>query len=350
MTDNLLTINKKRNSSIELFRIIATFTVIITHFNGWFVGGLPESLDFYSFSWRWVQFFITAATCVCVNLFLIISGYFGLKFKISTFVHIFLILLSIYIPLYLLDALMRSRFELSEFLFQFLFITRGGYFVQCYLMLIFLCPLLNSFIKFNNRKTVAIWSVIFWMMEIWFGCIQNVESYAYLLGYSVIHFVLIYMLARVVFLYKEELMQLNKWIWPLGYIGCTFILWLMYGNGIVWDYANPFNVLSSFCLFMPFLYYHYYNKKINWIAKSTFAVYIIQVTSPVYEYLCRFDKGILNRLDYSVYLVCALVFIIVFFFVCILYDKLWALVNAPIERKIEKMLGAEKYRMSLFES
>ena len=31
----------QRNSSIELYRIIATFAVLIVHFNGWFVGDWP---------------------------------------------------------------------------------------------------------------------------------------------------------------------------------------------------------------------------------------------------------------------------------------------------------------------
>ena len=36
---------KQRNSSVELYRIIATLTVLIVHFNGWFVGGMPEKFD-----------------------------------------------------------------------------------------------------------------------------------------------------------------------------------------------------------------------------------------------------------------------------------------------------------------
>lgn len=36
-------VSKQRNSSVELFRIIATFLVLIVHFNGWFVG-IPENL------------------------------------------------------------------------------------------------------------------------------------------------------------------------------------------------------------------------------------------------------------------------------------------------------------------
>lgn len=34
----------ERNSSIELFRILATFLVLVVHWNGWFVGGLPDTI------------------------------------------------------------------------------------------------------------------------------------------------------------------------------------------------------------------------------------------------------------------------------------------------------------------
>lgn len=35
-----------RNSSIELYRILATISVLVIHFNGWFVGGLPQYFEF----------------------------------------------------------------------------------------------------------------------------------------------------------------------------------------------------------------------------------------------------------------------------------------------------------------
>lgn len=36
---------KQRNSSIELFRILATFLVLVVHLNGWLAGGLVEWSD-----------------------------------------------------------------------------------------------------------------------------------------------------------------------------------------------------------------------------------------------------------------------------------------------------------------
>jgi len=138
MSVNLLPKNNqnKRNSSIEFFRIIATFSVLIAHFNGWFVGGLPERLDFETFNWRWGQFLIGGASCVCVNLFIIISGYFGLKFKIATFVRISLVLIGIYVPFYIWSAFIYGNFSIVAFLQRFLIVSRAGYFVQCYMTIL----------------------------------------------------------------------------------------------------------------------------------------------------------------------------------------------------------------------
>lgn len=41
---------QERNSSIELFRILATFLVLIVHWNGWFVGGIDENASWGNFS------------------------------------------------------------------------------------------------------------------------------------------------------------------------------------------------------------------------------------------------------------------------------------------------------------
>ena len=40
-----LVVKKQRNSSVELFRILATFLVLIVHLNGWLLGGTPETFS-----------------------------------------------------------------------------------------------------------------------------------------------------------------------------------------------------------------------------------------------------------------------------------------------------------------
>ena len=91
-----------RNSSIELYRIIATFAVLIVHFNGWFLGDWP--LPAYDISnptlFRTGQMIISAAVIICVNMFVIISGYFGIRLKLSSILK-----LLIYLVLILMQVL-----------------------------------------------------------------------------------------------------------------------------------------------------------------------------------------------------------------------------------------------------
>ena len=339
---------RRRNSSIELYRIIATFAVIIVHFNGWFVGSLPESFDVHHLSsFRIGQTIIEAATCICVNMFLIISGYFGLRLKWESVIKICLLLLFIYIPFYLFTAVYKSEFEIRTLIRNFFVITKSGYFIQCYLMLIFLSPALNSFIDKYERKLLLKWTIVFLSIEFWFGGIMKVEALGFNKGYSVIHFVLMYMIARCLFLYKTELTRLRWWTWGLGYLICTVVISLMYIAGVkyCWDYSNPVVVASSICSFIPFIYYNYENKIINWIAKSTLAVYIIQCTDPVYSFIVKLDNSMLEANPYFIYLLESLLVIVVLFFLCILYDKLCGIAIKPLSKCILQYINSKSEKI-----
>lgn len=325
---------KQRNSSVELYRIIATFTVLIVHFNGWFVGGMPEKLDLASPSvFRISQAIIESATCICVNMFLIISGYFGIRLKWSSVFRICLLLLFIYVPSYIFQSILSDSFGIKILISQFFIITRAGYFVQCYLMLMFLSPVLNAFVE-KNRKDVLIWTIAFAVIEFYFGDFRQLECLGFGGGYSVMHFVLMYMIARCLNLYKESLMRLPAMLWLGGYLVCTLLILFQYVLGVKWtySYANPIVIASTVCSFMPFLYYNYHNSIINWIAASTFAVYIIQVTDPCYTLLVRLDNHLLTSQTYILYLLYALGVIILFFLLCIVYDKLCQMFIKPIIR------------------
>ena len=62
----------ERNSSIELFRILATFLVLIVHWNGWFVGGMPGITRDTLSVFRGGQAIIESLSACCVNCFLLI--------------------------------------------------------------------------------------------------------------------------------------------------------------------------------------------------------------------------------------------------------------------------------------
>ena len=312
----------QRNSSIELYRIIATFAVLVVHFNGWFLGDWP--LPGYDISnpslFRTGQMIIEAFSIICVNMFVIISGYFGIRLGLSSILKLCIYLALIYIPLYIVKCIIDNEFVLADFLERCFVISYAGYFIQCYFMLMILSPVLNSFIEKYGRNSIK-WVLLFWGMEFWFGCIMNVEELGYNQGYSVIHFVLMYMIARCIKLYEDDIKKMSQWVWILGYLLSTFAIIMCHVMGIKWswDYSNPIVVISAVCSFIPFLYKTFHNKVINWIASGTLAVYIIHITYYIKSFLQRLDCNLLETNGYPIYLIIISGVIIIVFTVSILY-------------------------------
>ena len=131
-------------------------------------------------------------------------------------------------------------------------------------------------------------------------------------------------MARTAYLYKDFILKVNKKYWIVGYFCSATIICLLHlcGYNRTWNYSNPVVVIESFCLFFPFLYKSYYNKWINWIAASTFAVFIIHNCSPVLGFLQKADNYLLDMFPYYIYLPCYVGLIVLTFVTCILYDKM----------------------------
>lgn len=344
-------IQKKRDSSVECFRILATFLVLIVHFTGWFIGGISAPFDAsQDLSLRIGQMVIGSLCVVCVNCFLIISGWYGIKLKLQSIWKMYVLLVCIYVPFQLAVSLYTDNFSIVLLGDNLLAFTRESYFVQCYLMLMFFSPVINCFFEKYGRKTLG-FVLAFWVIEIVMENVKDNKSLGFEDGYSLIHFVLIYMLAKVASLYKEEILKIGRNKWIIGYFICACFVCIghLVGFKHTWDYSNPIVVIESFCLFFPFLYKPFYNKKINWLAGSAFAVYIIHTTSPVYDLLVKVDNWLLNHFDYLIYLPSYLLVCIIAFFVCIAYDKCRERLVSPLSDKLFNILNVKIKRFFIYE-
>ncbi len=278
--------------------------VVIVHCNGWLVGGIPSVFDETNISvFRISQATIQAITCTCVNMFLLISGYFGLKLKWKSILNIYMLLISISIPFYLLSVYLGETFSIRQFLSRFMAFSRSGYFVECYLLLMFFSPVLNAFIDKLGKK-ILLWVLLFWGIEIYFEFYLHDKDLGFMGGYSFIHFMLIYMIGRTLYLYKEQLFAISKKRYFTCYILSTLTILCLYTifDIYAYSYSSPFNVIATCSLFMIFAKTVYYNRWINWIASSTFAVYIIHVNNPILSWLRNFDNAALTNNTYSLYL------------------------------------------------
>lgn len=341
----------QRDSSIELFRILATFMVLVVHFTGWFVGGVSDPFDATKpLSFRIGQTVIESLSVICVNSFLIISGWFGIRLKFKSIWKLYLLLVFIYVPFYLCECIALKQFSLPALINNLLVFTRESYFIQCYAVLMLLSPIINSFFEKYGRKSLIL-VLALWAIEAFMENIVGNESLGINSGYSLVHFVLMYMLARTAFLYKDKIVEVKRYRWLIGYFACAGIVCLLHLAGFshTWDYSNPIVVIEAFCLFFVFLYKPFYNKAVNWIASSTLAVYIIHTTNPAYAVLVKLDSWLLESLPYLPYLLSYLGVCVIVFITSILYDKARLRLTSSITDKLYNKIAGIFKPLSVYE-
>lgn len=339
----------KRNSSVELFRIIATFLVLIVHFNGWFVGGMPEKLVIFSL-FRVSQAFIEALSCICVNCVLVITGWYGLKFKWKHVWTIWSVLVFIYVPAYIWQVYLEGNFSIVTLAMKFFALGQESYYVQCYLMLMFLSPILNVFIRSVNKKILP-YSIAFWGIEIVFDWLLHNQYLGFGYGYMLTHFIFLYILGQTARLFKNDILSFvtTKLLLLTYLIGIIVLVAenIVISSDKVFAYSNPVNIIMTFSLFLLFERKFFYNNFVNQIGKSTLAVYIIHITYPLIVILQQIDSKILEEYPYWQYICIISVVIIAVFSAGIIYDRLRILVMNPIGDKVCSWMSSKVLKYSI---
>lgn len=104
MTDSEKSNVKIQESSIELFRIISMLLVLIVHLNGWYLGDLDSNKVYDRISGinfkELYRFIVESASVVCVNCFILISGYFSIRPNFKSLYRLFTQILFFYVLAY----------------------------------------------------------------------------------------------------------------------------------------------------------------------------------------------------------------------------------------------------------
>lgn len=185
--------------------------------------------------------------------------------------------------------------------------------------------------------------MIFWFIEFVMDIVRGNECLGFNEGFSLIHFILLYMMSRVTSLYKTEILTIKPIIWILIYLFCIVLICIchIFDFQHTWSYSNPIIIVESFCLFFIFLYKPFYSNKINYIASSSFAVYIIHTTNPILGFLENLNMYILNNYDYFSYLFLYILLSICIFILGVLYDKIREIMTLSYTDKIYNIIVAK---------
>lgn len=312
-----------RQSNFEILRIIAMFFVLVHHAN-FRANGEPLYNDFViSPISTWFATFIESLSIVAVNVFVMISGWFGIKPSLRGFCNFIFQCIYMYGIVYIFSIIWGwTEFSFSGLLTVFCLTEKTGWFIKAYIALYILSPLLNLFLEKVSKKELLYFLVCFYLYQTIYGIKYGVS---YLVGgYSPISFIGLYIFSGFLRRYGS----LSQKIWG-GYIAFSILISLefyickKYHLAISpYQYLNPLVVLSSAGLIMWTEKFKInYNNKINFISKSVFAIYLFHVCPLMPEFYLDISRILFKEFYGVEYFILISVLIIVTFTIGILLDQ-----------------------------
>ena len=328
---NFLVLRRERKSGIELLRIIAMFLVLVVHASFSSVGE-PTYNDIIQSSFSsYTRFFFQSLSIGCVDIFVIITGWFGIRPKRESFFNFTFQCLFFLFGIYAFClATGLASFSIKGIAECLLF--RGTWFVKAYLLLYILAPLLNAFIDSASERQHRMLLIYFFSFQIIYSWASFAVTF-FEQGYSTMSFIGLYLLARYFSIYKPKIGNYNK-NYYLAFFFMSVILLATTSfltrrfqieavAGRILGYDQPLVIASSFSLVLYFNKLDFQNAVINSIAVSSFAVYLLHSNPNFFvQYYIPTIKSIYNSYNGIICLGEILLFLLFVFTLAILIDKI----------------------------
>lgn len=284
---------KKRNTGIELLRIIAMFGIVLGHFvaHG---QGFTKSMDITNKLFVSEQL-VAAFTAFKVNIFILITGFFLINRKEINYkkrigsIWISELFYSILTTIVLIAlGLSVSKVEIVK---SFLpTITYRYWFVTLYIVLVFVSPMINKVFGEIDKKNYQKWLIILLVLTcIWQTVMPFITTIDNEKGYSIIWFVVVYIVGGYIKRFGEDWKTKKRFLVTIFIIASfaqtaysIMFTWLdsKYTNiEISIPYYNSiFVLISSIAIFMIFMNVNIkgiIGKIIVFISPSVFGIYLI---------------------------------------------------------------------------
>ena len=277
-----------RQSNFELLRIISMFMVLVLHAD--FIAlGEPNKMDIISSPWiSSIKVLLEMASIVAVNVFVLISGWFGIRPSVKGFLNFVFQCLFFSIGIYLIMILVGNQeFSIRGLISCFTF--NGSYwFVLAYTCLYIISPILNIFLEYTDKRTCLAVIIFFFIFQTLYSFMTGGATFLRR-GYSTLSFVGLYILINYIKKYVDfKKLRAGLYYIILTVLGSIIVLLAKYFEcGFItsrfFDYSNPIVIASSILLLLFFSKLKFQNSIVNYIARSCFAVYLLHCNSFLWD-------------------------------------------------------------------
>lgn len=346
---------KKRDSNLELYRIIVMFMIVAHHYV--FHSGLLDVLKenptspnsvFFSLFGMWGK--------TGINCFVMITGYFMCKSKITVrkFLKLALEIIFYNFLIYLFFiALGKSSFSVKGIIFSLIpikFIAND--FISCFLAFYLAIPFLNILVQNMTKRQHQLLICLSLFIYTFIGMIP---IFFLKMNYFSWFCVLFFIASYIRFYINTEVKRDKKWGWYLLLfiiLSMASVLILLYISSIkgymyhiyyfVYDSNKILALLTAVCSFIWFKKIRIkYSKWINTIATSMFGVLLIHDNcDSMRHWLWKETLQNANHYGDNHYIVFALIRVLTIFIICIVIDLIRInTIEKYTFKKIDKILN-----------
>lgn len=308
--DLQIKMKKERQSNIELLRIVSMLLVLVVHAGYWRIG-VPTSADAASAPLpTFTRIFVQQLASPCVNIFILISGWFAIKPRLKGILNLWFLLFA----WALVDFAIYSRGGgILHIIFPFL-----GWFIPAYIGLYLVAPVLNGYAEHADRHAFAKYLTIFFIVQTFFDLgLRNwsIDGHQFFnFGYSLISMTGIYLLGRYLRCHPPRWTNWAARTFLFLYIGiflfsATVQFSLLYvADNVPYGvriataclkrfvaYTSPIVIAGTICLFYVFAKLDFKSRIVNHLAMSALGVFCFH-SMPFYPVVIKAIYGRYNGL------------------------------------------------------
>ena len=275
---------KQRQSNIELLRCFAMLCIIVYHLLLFALGGVHTDTKLYQA--------LQIPLHIGVPIFVLISGYFGIRFSLRGLMRLCSKGYIYFIPLGLIPAIIVGQEGVKDLLKHVLiFGFDVQWYLNTYLYLFLFSPVINRYLGNITRNQRIYLLVILTFMSVYIGNVTEGDV-SLVEGKNLTNFILLYVIGNTI---RQEQSRINS-LSQFKLVGCyvlfniLLILGFMYVPliaGKIWKYAyaydSPIMMLNSICAFAIFSKLQFTSRFVNWAGGSVFACYLLQCPSVVWK-------------------------------------------------------------------
>jgi len=227
---------------------------------------------------------------------------------------------------------------------KFFCVSRGGnWFVQCYLFLMLLSPILNAFVEKCKEKSLLIFIGIYMACMFYFSAVWDSTYFYFNHGYSVTTFICLYLVGRYVRLYGvQHAKAYPKWRMWFSFLACMIfmtILRFVCNNEERWlSYESPFLIIPSALLLICFAQLQFNSKIVNWLAPACLGAFIFHTCDSIIDWMIHLDVEWFNTQPFAKYILSMGGVILVVYLTAAVLDALRRFIMSPILKGIDNLI------------